>query len=216
MRKVLFPIMFSMVVAVLLLGGVHSYAATELVFNQRDSDTANIHLGDLGLGYEARLTLRYEVQLSSWEGDDEITDGELVFSANGVNYRVWVGLGDDNVIVTVSKDGSVAYEKELGHQQGWTRQTLSGTVDVRVERDCNGVTSIYVNGQRVLSTGSDPTRAVALMGDDDAVLLANLKLTSCGSNSDDIIESGWSITGYAVGAAVIATVAGLILSLRGG
>ena len=201
--KTFFPLLLLATIAILAAHAsvVHAENQTQLAFTSRDNDVADTHLVDITPGVESRFKLEYKVQLSSWEGDDELKDGELAFDANGHSIRIWVGLGNDNVVLRVYEDNNVKYEKEIAHQDGWRRQDISGRVDIRIKRECSGLIKVYYGDRQIYSIGSNPTRAIAVYGDNDAIHEYDAKIASCDVQSEDAVKTGNTKFMVAAGAA---------------
>ena len=92
------PLLLLVIALYAQVAAAQTTTATPLLFTNRDNDVADQFKGDLWAGTGATFTLEYHVKFARLTGDDEVKDGEVKFVLpDGTEYRVWVGVGDDNV-----------------------------------------------------------------------------------------------------------------------
>ena len=170
----LFLLSLLIIMAVITAFNAVAQTTTPMAFTDRDTDTPTQKLGDLWRGVSAQVELSYHVKFARLTGDDELEDGELKITLpDGTEARVWVGLGNDNVILVVEKNG-----QELGSRVLETQSCgilgcneAKGTVTVTVSVDCNGYVYIATPAGRWSIGYISETGLASLTGDNDAVVV---------------------------------------------
>ena len=159
-------------IAIPLVSVVVTHAdTTELWFSSRDTDIPDQDYGAMWKGTHVTVNLNYDVKFARLSGDDEIKDGELkLVLPDGSDIRVWVGLGNDNVVLRMYKAGQLVKEKEIEHQQCGTLSCneAKGSVSVNIDIECNGFVKVSAAGLTV--TGSMAGGRAELFGDNDVTV----------------------------------------------
>jgi hypothetical protein len=180
MNPRIYPRFFA-VIAVLALAGPLALVAhastdtstttTPLAFSHRDMDTADQVLGNMWWGTHAIVTLGYDVKFARLTGDDELHDGEIkLVLPGGHEVGVWVGLGNDNVILRIYRDGELVKEKEIAHQDCGLASCneAKGTIQVQIDVSCNGAVTVSAAGLSVSAPALPSNTMATLVGDNDA------------------------------------------------
>jgi len=182
-----------------------------------DADAATLKLTDMKPGDYISVRLDYDVGFSVL-GDEEHKDAEIAFTAREGAVRIWVGLGNDNVVARVYRGGEVVWEKELARQTCWYGCGASGSVEAKLVETCEGQVLVYVGGDQVASFTVDPTVALTVMKDNDATLLSQGSAYKCEGNGDVVgYNPGTPLLAKAAiaGGLAIAALAGAALAARG-
>jgi len=182
-----------------------------------DNDAATMPLGDLAPGRYLEAALEYDVGFSRF-GDEEHRDGEISFGAREGNVRIWVGLGNDNVVVRMYVSGEVVWEREIARQDCWYGCGASGAIEVKIIETCEGQLMVYVDGDHVRSFTADTTAAVTIFKDNDVKLIKQGQAYECGEDGDaigyDPVETGSGVGWAAPAAAALLVAAAAATFLR--